>query len=139
MQIAWSRDIFRSNNVFAAIGWVEMYGYLGTIFSIDIVCSSDGSIKHSRGDEAENAKQEALECTYMLDKVNSKIAEQIFECTEGHKAIIKFMYELNAIQLEITALAELEEIVAQQRESYEEAEIVLEKSEYPEFGAKEHA
>ena len=39
-----------------------------------------------RGDEAENAKQEArnvnsfMECTDMLDKVNSKIIEQIFEC-----------------------------------------------------------
>ncbi|KAG5610505.1 hypothetical protein H5410_021786 [Solanum commersonii] len=37
---------------------------------------------------------------------------------------MKFLYELDAIQLEITALAELEEIAAQQRESYEEAEIV---------------
>ncbi|KAG5615124.1 hypothetical protein H5410_014948 [Solanum commersonii] len=37
---------------------------------------------------------------------------------------MKFLYKLDAIQLEIIAQAELEEIAAQQRESYEEAEIV---------------
>ncbi|KAG5632770.1 hypothetical protein H5410_004487 [Solanum commersonii] len=52
------------------------------------------------------------------------MTEQIFECTEGHKSIMKFLYELDTIQLEITALAELEDIAAQQRESYEEAEIM---------------
>ena len=37
---------------------------------------------------------------------------------------MKFMYQLDAIQVEITALAELEEITVQQKERYEEAEIV---------------
>ncbi|KAG5615125.1 hypothetical protein H5410_014949 [Solanum commersonii] len=73
-------------------------------------------------DNVENAKQVSLmECTNLLDKVNSKITEQIFECTEGHKAIMKFLYELDGIQLEITTLVELEEIATQQRQSYEEA------------------
>ncbi|KAG5609848.1 hypothetical protein H5410_021129 [Solanum commersonii] len=34
-----------------------------------------------RGEKAKNAKKEAFECTDMLEKVNSKTAEQIFECT----------------------------------------------------------
>ncbi|KAG5617798.1 hypothetical protein H5410_017622 [Solanum commersonii] len=47
----------------------------------------------ARGDEVENAKQDArnvnslMECTDMLDKVNSKIVEQIFECLEEQKII----------------------------------------------------
>ncbi|KAG5580112.1 hypothetical protein H5410_050739, partial [Solanum commersonii] len=46
-----------------------------------------------RGDEVENAKQEArnvnllMECTDMLDKVNSKIVEKMFECVEEQKTI----------------------------------------------------
>ncbi|KAK4713563.1 hypothetical protein R3W88_019470 [Solanum pinnatisectum] len=48
-----------------------------------------------RGAEVENAKQEAcnvnslMDCTDMLDKVNSKIAEQMFECVEEKKIITK--------------------------------------------------
>ncbi|KAG5574858.1 hypothetical protein H5410_054992 [Solanum commersonii] len=78
-----------------------------------------------RGDEVENAKQEArnvnslMECTDMLDKVNSKIAEQMFECVEEQKIITKLRDALDTIQLEITVL----EIATQQKESYE-AEIV---------------
>ncbi|KAG5591480.1 hypothetical protein H5410_041994 [Solanum commersonii] len=74
-----------------------------------------------RGDEVENAKQDAcnvnslMECTDMLDKVNSKIFEQMFECVERQKIITKLRDAFDAIQLEIAA---------QQRESYEEAEIV---------------
>ena len=56
----------------------------------------------------------------MLDKINSKIAKQMFECVEEQKITMKLWYALDAIQLEITVL----EIAAQQRESYEEAEIV---------------
>uniref|UniRef100_M1DH78 Uncharacterized protein n=1 Tax=Solanum tuberosum TaxID=4113 RepID=M1DH78_SOLTU len=79
-----------------------------------------------RGDEVENAKQEArnvnslMECTDMLDKVSSKIAEQMLECVEEQKIITKLRDALGAIQLEITVL----EISAQQRETYEEVEIV---------------
>lgn len=36
-----------------------------------------------------------MKCTNMLDKVNSKIAKQMFECVED---------ALDAIQLEITGL-----------------------------------
>ena len=46
-----------------------------------------------------------MECTEMLDKVNSKVNGEIFGCTEGNKVIMKYMYELNAIQLEIAAQA----------------------------------
>ncbi|KAG5614761.1 hypothetical protein H5410_014585 [Solanum commersonii] len=63
-----------------------------------------------------------MECTDMLDKVNSKITEQIFECAEEHKKFIKLLDKLDAIQLEIQA--KLEEIEAQQGESYGETEIV---------------
>ncbi|KAG5581165.1 hypothetical protein H5410_051792, partial [Solanum commersonii] len=91
-----------------------------------------------RGDEAENEKQEAhnvnslMECTDMLDKVNSKNTEQLFECTKEHKKLMKLLDELDTIQFEITILAKLEEIEAQQGVkieaqqgvSYEEAEIV---------------
>ncbi|KAG5572167.1 hypothetical protein H5410_061933 [Solanum commersonii] len=44
-----------------------------------------------RSDEAENARQEArnmnslMECMDTLDKGNSTITEQIFECREEHK------------------------------------------------------
>ena len=73
----------------------------------------------------QNAKQVLLiECMDMLDKVSSNITGEIFGCTEGHKAIMKSMYELDTIQLEITALAKSVEIAVQQKESYEKAEIV---------------
>ncbi|KAG5609988.1 hypothetical protein H5410_021269 [Solanum commersonii] len=65
-----------------------------------------------------------MECTNMLDKVNSIITEQTFECVEEHKKTKKFLDELDAIQLEITVLAKLEEIGAQHGESYGETEIV---------------
>uniref|UniRef100_M1DTG0 Uncharacterized protein n=1 Tax=Solanum tuberosum TaxID=4113 RepID=M1DTG0_SOLTU len=79
-----------------------------------------------RGDEVENAKQEAhnvnslMKCTDMLDKVNSKITEQMFECVEEQKIITKLRDAFDAIQLEITVL----EIATQQGESYGEAKIV---------------
>ncbi|KAG5611610.1 hypothetical protein H5410_022891 [Solanum commersonii] len=68
-----------------------------------------------RGDEAKNAKQEScnvnslMECMDMLDKANSKITKQLFECTEEHKEIMKLLDKLDAIQLEIAVLAKLEE------------------------------
>ncbi|KAG5619955.1 hypothetical protein H5410_005173, partial [Solanum commersonii] len=83
------------------------------------------------GDELENAKQEArnvnslMECTNMLEKVNSKIIEQIFECGEEQSNIMKLLDKLDAIQLEITVQAKLEEIESQQGESYGETEIVI--------------
>ncbi|KAK4724042.1 hypothetical protein R3W88_026821 [Solanum pinnatisectum] len=83
-----------------------------------------------RGDEMENAKQEArnvsslMECTDMLDKVNLKITEQIFECAEEQSKIMKLQDKLDAIQLEITVQDKLEDIEAQQGESYRETHIV---------------
>ncbi|KAG5571858.1 hypothetical protein H5410_061624 [Solanum commersonii] len=88
-------------------------------------------LKHRlRSDEVENPKQEAcdvnslMECMDMLDKVNSKITEQLFKCIEGRKEIMKLLDKLDVIQVEIAVLAKLEEREAQQGESYEEAEIV---------------
>uniref|UniRef100_M1DKI1 Uncharacterized protein n=1 Tax=Solanum tuberosum TaxID=4113 RepID=M1DKI1_SOLTU len=86
--------------------------------------------KAKRGNKVEYAKQEAfhvnslMEYTDMLDKVISKITEQLFECTNGHKEIMKLLDKLDAIQLEIAVLAKFEEREAQQGESYEEAKIV---------------
>ncbi|KAG5586451.1 hypothetical protein H5410_046885 [Solanum commersonii] len=82
-------------------------------------CLIDASIlllyNDEKGDEVENAKQEVrnvnslVKCTNMLDKVNSKIAEQMFECVEEQKIVTKLRDALDAIQLEITIL----EIAAQ--------------------------
>lgn len=61
------------------------------------------------GDEVENAKQEScnvntlMEHTNMLDKINSKIIEQIFECVEGKQSTIKLDDALDAIQLKLLA------------------------------------
>ncbi|KAG5615147.1 hypothetical protein H5410_014971 [Solanum commersonii] len=82
------------------------------------------------GNEVENAKQEAhnvnslMECTNLLDKFNSKITKQTFEYVEQQSKILKLLDKLDAIQLEITVQAKLEEIEAQQGESYGEIEIV---------------
>ncbi|KAG5620135.1 hypothetical protein H5410_005353 [Solanum commersonii] len=82
-----------------------------------------------RGDEVENAKQVSLmECTDMLDKVNSKITKQLFECVEEHKKFMKLLGKLDAIQLKITIQTKLEESETQQGENYGETEIVSQSS-----------
>ncbi|KAG5595324.1 hypothetical protein H5410_036556 [Solanum commersonii] len=89
-----------------------------------------GSEPEPMGDEVEKAKQEArnvnslMECTDMLDKVNLKITEQTFEYVQEQSKILKLLDKVDAIPLEITVQAELEEIEARQGESYGETEIV---------------
>ncbi|KAG5606270.1 hypothetical protein H5410_027762 [Solanum commersonii] len=94
------------------------------------ICHMFGHQYISLGYEGEKEKQEAhnvnslMECTDMLDKVNSKIIEQILECGEEKSKIMKLLDHLDASQREITVQAKLEEIEYQQGESYGETEIL---------------
>lgn len=62
-----------------------------------------------------------IERTNMLDKVNLKITGEIFECKRVQR---KLQYKLDVIQSTITIQHELEDIEAQQGESYKEKEII---------------